>query len=406
MSRNITFILLLFAPFLGIAQSYEQQIQTWRDQKIEALKAEKASPLAAENTAFLQFFPPDAAFRVQAKVTLLSDNAIVNMPTSDGTSKKFKRYAKLQFEIDKESFSLTAYENVSLFQGPQANYLFLPFLDASNGHDSYEGGRYIDLKKSDVESGTVAIDFNLAYNPYCAYSTGFRCPQPPKENFLNIAIMAGEKKYLGPKNNRPVDIKSAKAFNKGEAALINKGNDSTKMYILQTTDANDLQILSATSEDIRFDDPLIPQLKNRMFATVRDPEHAGVGIAAPQVGINRNLIWVQRFDKPEQPFEFYINPKIIWRSQLLRKGAEGCLSIPNRREDVVRSYAIRLQYISEKGAVVEENIEGFSAVIFQHEVDHLYGILFPDRITELEAKDILPLQDKMEFSIEKGKLMP
>lgn len=136
-----------------------------------------------------------------------------------------------------------------------------------------------------------------------------------------------------------------------------------------------------------------------MFATVRDPNHPGVGIAAPQIGINKNLIWVQRFDKPDQPFEFYVNPKILWRSKLKRKGAEGCLSIPNRKEDVLRSYAIRLQYINKEGKVIEENIEGFTAVIFQHETDHLFGILFPDRLEEQSKESYAPLNDKIEFSI-------
>lgn len=406
MTTNYSLLLLLFMPFTSLAQSYEQEIQALRNKKITYFKNEKSSPVAAENIADIHFFPADEAFRVKATVTRLDDPTVVNMPTSDGTNKKFKRYALLQFELNKKSYTLTAFENVSLFQAANTNFLFIPFLDASNGQETYDGGRYIDIAKNKLEAGTVDLDFNLAYNPYCAYSTGYRCPQPPKENFLNLDIAAGEKQYTGPKNNRPVDIKSATPFNEAESALIKSGSDSSKMYILQTTNDNDLQILSASSDDISFNDPLIPILKRRMFATVRDPEHAGVGIAAPQVGINKNLIWVQRFDKTDQPFEFYINPKIIWRSKLLRTGAEGCLSIPNLREDVTRSYAIRLQYISDKGAVVEENIEGFTAVIFQHEVDHLYGILFPERITEQETKEIVPLQEIINFSIEKGKIMP
>src|SRR5690606_34317088 len=115
----------------------------------------------------------------------------------------------------------------------------------------------------------------------------------------------------------------------------------------------------------------------------------------PQVGINKNVIWVQRLDKDDAPFEFYLNPKILWRSKLTRVGPEGCLSIPDLKQDVNRSYAIRLQYISRSGEVIEENIEGFTAVIFQHEVDHLYGILFPDRIEEQTEKELVPLKEKI-----------
>src|SRR5690606_22964027 len=129
-------------------------------------------------------------------------------------------------------------------------------------------------------------------------------------------------------------------------------------------------------------------------------------IAAPQVGINKNLIWVQRFDKTGEPFEFFINPKIIWRSKLTRLGTEGCLSITDRREEVQRNYAIRLQYWDKNGNIIEENIEGFTAVIFQHEVDHLYGILYPDRLEEQTKTQKVDLKDKIQFSIEAGNVRP
>ena len=118
--------------------------------------------------------------------------------------------------------------------------------------------------------------------------------------------------------------------------------------------------------------------------------------------INKNLIWVQRFDKEGEPFEFYINPKIIWRSKLIRTGAEGCLSIPDQKENVERNNTIRLQYWDEKGNIIEENIEGFTAVIFQHEVDHLYGILYPDRVEEQQNRETIELNEKIKYTIEKG----
>ena len=115
---------------------------------------------------------------------------------------------------------------------------------------------------------------------------------------------------------------------------------------------------------------------------------------------------MQRLDKRDEPFEFYINPKIIWRSKLTRVGAEGCLSIPDLRQDVKRSYAIKLQHIDRKGEVKEELVEGFTAVIFQHEIDHLYGILFPDRIEESNKLEFEPLKGKVEFLIPKGSVRP
>ena len=75
------------------------------------------------------------------------------------------------------------------------NYLFLPFTDATTGVETYESGRYIDLEINDIKDNLVIIDFNKAYNPYCAYTTGYNCPIPPAENDLHIAITAGEKAY-------------------------------------------------------------------------------------------------------------------------------------------------------------------------------------------------------------------
>lgn len=189
---------------------------------------------------------------------------------------------------------------------------------------------------------------------------------------------------------------AASTFSPRERELIQDGTGTMHVYLV--TDEHELAVLTSVSEDLDPTDPLVQLLTARMLATVQDEAHAGVGIAAPQVGINKNLIWVQRFDKPEQPFESYINPKIVWRSTLLRTGAEGCLSIPDRRDEVERSYAIRLQYALPTGTLKEENIEGFTAVIFQHEIDHLSGILYPDRVEEQEATPSTPLNTTLKFS--------
>jgi len=78
------------------------------------------------------------------------------------------------------------------------NYLFLPFTDATTGVETYESGRYIDLQTGDIKNNQVVIDFNKAYNPYCAYVSGvYNCPIPPRENHLPVAILAGEKRFAG-----------------------------------------------------------------------------------------------------------------------------------------------------------------------------------------------------------------
>ena len=173
-------------------------------------------------------------------------------------------------------------------------------------------------------------------------------------------------------------------FTKEEQSLINQKSKIMPMRVLLTTSDEDTKVLRTASKDIDPKDPMIKLLAERMYATVQDEASKGVGIAAPQVGINRNAIWVQRFDKAGDPFEFYINPKITWLSSILRHGNEGCLSIPDERGKVYRSLALQLNYFDLEGNQYEEIIEGFTAVIFQHEHDHLIGILFTDRLKEQE----------------------
>ena len=400
-------LLLVLNLSFSFAQHEAQSIEQYRTQQLAHLKKSAKGPIADEFLDQVHYYAPNDNFKINAQVVFLTNEPTFRMPTLDGTNKAFRRYALLNFTLNGQPLTLTAYESVNSFQASADNvYLFLPFMDLTTGEETYESGRYLDFKKQDINGEKVTLDFNKAYNPYCAYSSGYRCPQPPAENFLNVEIAAGEKKYTGPKNHKEQDNTMAKNFSEKEKKRILSGAKDEKMYVLQTTVEADSLILRASSEEIKFDDPLLPTLAARMFATVQDPEHAGVGIAAPQVGINKALIWVQRFDQPSQPFEYYINPKITWRSQLLRKGTEGCLSIPDQRDEVLRSYAIKLQYTSKEGKTTEELIEGFTAVIFQHEVDHLYGILFPDRLTEQADKENIPLTEKIEFSIIKGTLAP
>ena len=122
-------------------------------------------------------------------------------------------------------------------------------------------------------------------------------------------------------------------------------------------------------------------LRERMLLTVQDPEATGVGIAAPQVGIHRNVVAVQRFDKEGEPFEFFINPEIIEHVGERADGGEGCLSVPELYGNVSRWQEIVLRYRDEEFVEHTERIEGFTAVIFQHEVDHLFGRLFIDYLS-------------------------
>lgn len=399
MPRFLFPLLVLFATASeAFGQDYAQEILTHRNLKHQSFVSNPYSPVRPEQVETLTYYLPTAAYKIKARVTLTPEEQPFLLPTYDGTSTPYRRYALLEFEIDGEQHQLHAYQYAKSIETPEyGEGLFVPFLDETNGAETYGGGRYLDLNVTDIRNDSLTIDFNKAYNPYCAYSNGYRCPQPPVENSLSIAILAGEKRFLKPKNDRIVNKESVSGFLDEEKALIQAGDG--KMYVLQTPVVEDLATLRRPSTDVDPADSLLNLLADRMLATVQDEEYAGVGIAAPQVGINKNLIWVQRFDKENKPFELYLNPKILWRSQLIRTGAEGCLSIPDLRDDVQRSFAIRLQYWTADGHVLEENIEGFTAVIFQHEVDHLYGILFTDRLDEQAKRNVVPLPELLQLSL-------
>ncbi len=383
------------------AQTYEETIRTSRQSKIQRFINNPATPLAADDVQYLHYYEPDPAYRVQAVIELLHNEYPFRIPTSDGTSKEYVRYAKARFSIGTDTVDLTLYRSTDFaFNAALRNHLFLPFTDLTNGEDTYGGGRYIDLSVADIRDGHIEIDFNDSYNPYCAYSSGYRCPVPPRENDLSIAIRAGEKKYTGSMKQRPQPTTPPPPLTDTERTTVLSGDTTQLLRVIQDTVANEKQLLKALSTDIDPNEKLLPLLAKRMYLAVTDSLHPGVGIAAPQVGVNRNLIWVQRFDKVGEPFELYLNPKITWRSKLLRKGMEGCLSIPDALGEVLRNYAIRLAYQDIDGKHHEELVEGFTAVIFQHETDHLYGILFTDRLVEQEANAYHRINEEVELYLE------
>lgn len=184
--------------------------------------------------------------------------------------------------------------------------------------------------------------------------------------------------------SKNMNNKTYKPLSKAEISLVKEKKSYDTFRVLLTTSEADLKILKAQSIDIDPKDPNIKLLADRMYATVQDEASKGVGIAAPQIGINRNAVWVQRFDKEGEPFEFIINPRISWYSDIVRHGREGCLSIPDIFGKVYRSLVLRLEYYDLNGNFHDETVEGFTAVIFQHEYDHLIGTLFTDRIKEQE----------------------
>jgi peptide deformylase len=192
----------------------------------------------------------------------------------------------------------------------------------------------------------------------------------------------------------------ATRFNDVETNLIQSGNTTTPMRVLQTTNQEDYIFLTQATQEIKMSDKNLKLLAQRMLATVLDPKSKGVGIAAPQVGVARKAFWVKRMDKEGQPFEFFVNPKITWYSDVKRYGKEGCLSIPNQSGLVYRSLVIQIEYFDLDGKAHNEVIEGYTAVICQHEYDHLEGILYPDQIERSDRIEYVKSDSKNDLFYE------
>ena len=175
-------------------------------------------------------------------------------------------------------------------------------------------------------------------------------------------------------------------FSPQQVELITSGDSSQIMRILKITNLEDSLMLRKESKPVLFtkrDTTFLQLFSKRLVTTVQDSSALGVGIAAPQVGILKNIICVQRFDKEGEPFEVYYNPEIKQFTKKTQPCREGCLSIPGRTDTLnVRAYAILLEYDNISGEHTYEMVEDFTAVIFQHEVDHLKGILYTDYLHE------------------------
>ena len=158
------------------------------------------------------------------------------------------------------------------------------------------------------------------------------------------------------------------------------------MRVLTIENRKDSLILRTPSTDIAPEAIAAPEyrtLEQKLLATVTSPEQDGVGIAAPQVGLLRRIVAVQRFDKEGEPFEVYPNIRVIRTRGEMAPGGEGCLSVPDRRGQVMRYQDIDISYTSPFSLRdTVETVQGFTAVIFQHETDHLDGVLYIDKLVE------------------------
>lgn len=203
--KCVIYLLLVFSASPLFSQTadtaYAAEIARHRQQYKEHFLTEIRSPLTETDTVYLDFYSPNPSWKVKARFERTIDEQPFDMPTYSGRSARYQQYGKLTFERNGETFTLPVYQNLRLITSQKYfDYLFLPFKDLTNDVTTYGGGRYIDLKTGDIGSdGTITIDFNKCYNPWCAFSDGFNCPIPPEGNHLQTAVKAGEKNFKGEK---------------------------------------------------------------------------------------------------------------------------------------------------------------------------------------------------------------
>lgn len=182
-----------FYTFQGVCQNedeYVEEIEVLRTEKNEEFKTSDESPLTDEQRevfTMLSYFPVSEKYKVSAKFQKNDHEQIIMMAITHGSERGYFVYGTAHFLLDGKELDLIVYKPVKILE----DYLFIPFYDETSNDLSYGGGRYVEPEMKD--NGTIEIDFNLAYNPYCAYNHAYRCPIPPHDNKLEVPIFAGEK---------------------------------------------------------------------------------------------------------------------------------------------------------------------------------------------------------------------
>ena len=194
MQRKLLFTLAIFICSFGVAQKkdiYVEQIKAYQKNYVDSHEV-----VQKKDHKYFHFFPINKAYKVSCYFEKITDTLGFTMTTSANTLKHYYKYGRLDFIINGEECLLFVYQSKDLMQTEKyKDYLFIPFTDATTGDESYGSGRYLEFFKNDIQNNTLELDFNKAYNPYCAYAAGYKCPVPPKENSLSIAINAGEMNF-------------------------------------------------------------------------------------------------------------------------------------------------------------------------------------------------------------------
>lgn len=194
MQRILFLFLLLFVSHAGIAQkanAYFDSVKAYREYYVISHEVVKR-----KDRKYFRFFPVNNTYRVNCYFEKINDTIGFAMRTSAGTLKYYYKYGKVRFSLSGTICELYVYQAKDLMKTEKyRDYLFIPFTDSTTGDESYGSGRYLDLSIPEITGNRLFVDFNKAYNPYCAYAKGFHCPIPPRENNLPVAVRAGERNF-------------------------------------------------------------------------------------------------------------------------------------------------------------------------------------------------------------------
>ncbi len=174
-------------------EDYQEKIETERERQFKYIRFNAESPLTDEQKRGLQslkFYPIDPAYRVKARLLPIEIKKVREVPLTDGSTERYLEHSWAEFELGGKTNKVLLLQSLS--ESDMRNF-FLAFADETSGKETYGGGRYLNVRQDGKNS--ITIDFNLAFNPYCAYNPDFACPLPPRENILGIAIPVGEKNY-------------------------------------------------------------------------------------------------------------------------------------------------------------------------------------------------------------------
>jgi len=187
----------LFTGLFVLAMTYGRGQDNYKDSmnSYQANYVQNHEVVTGADKELFRFFPVDEKYRITAVFEKKNDSKWFSMETSGTVRKIFRVYGVLRLVTNDTAVKMNIYQSQNLFNSDEyKDQLFLPFTDLTSGEETYDAGRYIDLVIGDIVDNKIVIDFNKAYNPYCAYLSGkYNCPIPPKENELPVAILAGEK---------------------------------------------------------------------------------------------------------------------------------------------------------------------------------------------------------------------